>query len=195
MATQITLAKPAWIPMSEREWDALSETHKKTLIAKGKSSPDLPAASVAPPHPPPTEIHSQKAKALLERIAQGKEHTYALQQLWISLELCECAPDARQFMVWFYKHEFETVADAFSETAIWLSKLRGAENPTAADKKTHEDKVKYASAVMNGIVKATNETTLNRSFGDGTELPADWDTLDGSEKRKLIAMHKGEVQQ
>ena len=87
--------------MSEPEWDALSETHKKTLVAKGKSSPALPAASVAPPHPPPTEIQSPKAKALLERIAQGKEHTYALQQLWISLELCECAPDARQFMVWF----------------------------------------------------------------------------------------------
>ena len=181
--------------MSEREWDALSETHKKTLIAKGKSSPDLPAASVAPPHPPPTEIHSQKAKALLERIAQGKEHTYALQQLWISLEICPCPPDARQFMVWFYKHEFETVADAFSETAIWLSKLRGGENPTAADKKTHEDKVRYASAVMNGMVRAANETTLNRSFADGTALPPDWDTLDGSEKRKLIAMHKGEVQQ
>jgi hypothetical protein len=36
---------------------------------------------------------------------------------------------------------------------------------------------------------------LNQSFGDGTALPQDWDSLDGSEKRKLIAMHRGEAQQ
>src|ERR1019366_7854047 len=194
MATQITLAKPAWIHMSEREWDALSETHKKTLIAKGKSSPDLPAASVAPPPPPPTQIQSPKAKALLERIAQGKEHTYALQQLWLSLEICQCPPDARQLQLWFYKHEFEVISDALSETTVWLSKLR-QKDPATAVQRTHGDKVKYASAVMNGMVRATNETTLNQSFGDGTALPPDWDTLDASEKRKLIAMHKGEVQQ
>jgi hypothetical protein len=44
---------------------------------------------------------------------------------------------------------------------------------------------------MNGIARATNEATSNRTFADGTELPADWETLDASEKRKLIAIHKG----
>jgi hypothetical protein len=175
--------------MSDAEWNALSEARQQALISAGKSSKDLPAAPVVPP--PPIEIQSPKAKALLERIAQGKEHTYALQQLWISLELCPCAPDARQYGLWFYRHEFETVADSFSETAIWLSKLR-QKDPAAADKKTHADKVKYASAVMNGMVKATNEATLNRTFADGVELPSDWDALDGTEKRRLIAIHKSD---
>jgi hypothetical protein len=137
-------------------------------------------------------IQSPKAQALLERIAQGKEHTYALQQLWLSLELCQCPPDARQFQLWF-KHEFEVISDSFYETAVWLSKLR-QKDPAAAVQRTHDDKVKYASAVMNGLARAVNQTTVNRSFADGTELPPDWDALDASEKRKLIAIHRGEVQ-
>jgi hypothetical protein len=71
-----------------------------------------------------------------------------------------------------------------------LSKLR-QKDPASAVQRTHEDKVKYASAVMNGMVKATNEATVNRAFGDGAALPPDWDALDASEKRKLIAIHKG----
>jgi hypothetical protein len=174
--------------MSDAEWAALSPARQQALISAGKSPETLlavPAVTISP-----IEIKSPKAKALLERMAQGKEHTYALQQLWISLDLCECAPDARQFGLWFYKHEFEIIADAFSETAIWLSKLRHKE-PEAAVQKGHDDKVRYASGVMNGIAKAINDATVNRSFGDGTELPGDWDALDASEKRKLIAIHKG----
>jgi hypothetical protein len=184
----IRRAKPSFIPMSTAEWDALSESRQQVLISAGKSSAELPAPPVV--GTPPMQIQSPKAKALLERIAQGKEHTYALQQLWLSLEICQCPPDARQFMVWFYKHEFEVISDAFSETAVWLSKLR-QKDPAAAIQRTHDDKVKYASAVMNGIARATNEATSNRTFADGTELPADWETLDASEKRKLIAIHKG----
>jgi len=174
--------------MSQQEWDMLSDARQRALISAGPKSAEVPPPVVI--QTPPQEIHSPKAKALLERIAQSKDHTYALQQLWLSLEICPCAPDARQFQLWFYKHEFETVADAFSETAIWLSKLRQKE-PEAAVQKTHDDKVRYASAVMVGMVKAVNQTTASRIFTDGTELPPDWDTLDGSEKRKLIAMHKG----
>ena|ERR1035438_10470809 len=185
-------AKPSYIPMSDAEWASLFPARQQALISAGKSSAELPTAPLVAT--PPLQIQSPKAKALLERIAQGKEHTYALQQLWLSLEICQCPPDARQFQLWFYKHEFEVISDALSETAVWLSKLR-QKDPAAAVQRTHDDKVKYASAVMNGMVRAANETTLNQRFGDGTELPPDWDTLDGSEKRKLIAMHKGEVQQ
>ena len=184
-------AKPSYIPMSTAEWDALSESRQQALISNGKTPSGLPAPSVVAP--PPIEIRSPKAKALLERIAQGKEHTYALQQLWISLEICQCPPDARQFQLWF-RHEFDVISDSFYETAVWLSKFR-QKDPASAVQRTHDDKVRYASAVMNGMVKATNETTLNQSFGDGTALPQDWDSLDGSEKRKLIAMHRGEAQQ
>jgi hypothetical protein len=154
MATISKLAKPAWI--SAKEWDMLDEAHQRKLISDGRASaslPQLPPTSIAAP----VEINSSKAKALLERIAQGKEHTYALQQLWISLELCECAPDARQFGIWFVRHEFETVASAFEAVAIWLSKLRGGEHPEYADQKTHDHKVRYASACMNKIVKAGGE--------------------------------------
>jgi hypothetical protein len=181
-------AKPSFIPMSTAEWDALSESRQQALISSGKSSAELPVRPIVAT--PPIEIQSPKAKALLERIAQGKEHTYALQQLWISLELCQCAPDPRQFGIWFYKHEFEVISDAFSETAVWMSKLR-QKDPAAAVQRTHDDKVKYASAVMNGMVKSVTQTTVNRTFADGTELPPDWDALDASEKRKLIAIHKG----
>jgi len=189
MATNGTrIAKPVYIPTTDAEWNVLSSARQQALISAGKSSPELPKpAGVTTP---PLQIQSPKAKALLERIAQGKEHTYALQQLWLSLELCECAPDARQFGLWFYKHEFETISDAFSETAIWLSKLRQKE-PVAAVQKSHDDKIRYASAVMNGMVRATNEMNLNQTFTDGTALPPDWDTLDPSERRKLIATHKG----
>jgi hypothetical protein len=156
MATISKLAKPAWIPMSAKEWDMLSEAHQRKLISEGRTSaslPQLPPTRIATP----VEIHSPKAKALLARIAQGREHTYALQQLWISLKLCECAPDARQFGIWFVRHEFETVASAFEAVAIWLSKLRGGEHPEYADQKTHDHKVRYASACMNKIVKAGGE--------------------------------------
>jgi hypothetical protein len=92
----------------------------------------------------------------------------------------------------FYKNEFEIISDAFSETAIWLSKLRQKELE-AAVQKTHDDKIRYASGVMNGIVRETNRVTLNQAFEDGTALPDEWNSLDGSEKRKLIGIHKGGV--
>jgi hypothetical protein len=44
-------------------------------------------------------------------------------------------------------------SSAFEAVAIWLSKLRGGERPECADQKTHDDKIRYASAVMNKIVK------------------------------------------
>jgi hypothetical protein len=189
MATNGTrIAKPFYIPMTDREWDALSDSRKKALISAGKSSAELPAPPVVTT--PPMQIQSSKAKALLERITESKEHTYALQQLWISLKLCECAPDARQFQLWF-KHEFETIVDSFHATAAWLSKLRNGERPEAADEKTHDDKVRYASAVMNNMVKGEQAVTANQAFGDGAALPDCWDTLDGGQKRKLIAAHKG----
>ena len=94
---------------------------------------------------------------MLERIAQGKEHTWALQQLWISLELCECPPDSRQFGIWFVRHELENGASAFEAVAVWLSRLRGGEHPEYADQKTHGDKIRYASACMNKLVKAGGE--------------------------------------
>jgi hypothetical protein len=177
--------------MSDAEWATLSPARQQALISAGKSSENLPAAPGSTISP--MKIQSPKAQALLERIAQGKEHTYALQQLWLSLELCPCAPDARQFQLWF-KHEFEVISDSFYETAVWLSKLR-QKDPGAAVQRTHDDKIKYASAVMNGLAKANNEATVNRAFGDGAGLPPDWDALDASEKRKLIAIHKREVQQ
>jgi len=188
------IAKPSYIPMSDAEWNALSSARQQALIAGGKSSTKLPA----PPPPvtqPAIEIHSAKAQALLERMAQAKEHTFALQQFWISLELCECAPDARQFGLWFHQHEFETISDAFAATAVWLSKLRNGDHPEYADQRSHDDKIKYASAVMNGMAKAVSQATKNQSFGDGTALPDDWDTLDATEKRKLIAIHKREDRQ
>jgi hypothetical protein len=192
MATNGTrIARPSYIPMGVAGWNALSASRQQALISAGKFSCELPAPPVVAT--PSIEIQSPKAKALLERIAVGKEHTYALQQLWLSLELCECAPDARQFGLWFHKHEFETIADAFSETAIWLSKLRQKDQNNAA--KTHDDKIRYASGVMKGMAKVTNETTLNQTFADGALLPPDWDALDGGEKRRLIAVHKGEGQQ
>jgi hypothetical protein len=191
MNNGLRIARPSYIPMTDAEWNALSAARQQALISGGKSSAELPAAPLVAT--PPLQIQSPKAKALLERIAQGKEHTYALQQLWISLEICQCPPDARQFQLWF-KHEFEVISDSFYETAVWLSKLR-QKDPAAAVEKAHEDKIKYASAVMNGMVKAINQTTVNRTFADGTELPPDWDALGPSEKRKLIAIHKGEVQQ
>jgi hypothetical protein len=172
--------------MSSAEWGALSPERQHALIAGGKASQQIPTASQVTK--PPTEFQSPKAKALLERIAEGNEHIFALQQLWISLELCECAPDARQFGLWFYKHEFEVVSDAFSETAIWLSKLR-QKGPEGGGK-THDDKVRYASAVMNGMARAANQVTVNQTFSDGEELPPDWGNLDATEKRKLIAIHK-----
>jgi len=135
----------------------LDEAHQRKLISEGRTSASHPQPPEKPVAQPPVEIHSPKAKALLERIAQGKEHTYALQQLWISLELCECPPDSRQFGIWFVRHEFETVASAFEAVAIWLSKLRGGDQPEDADQKTHDDKIRYASAVMNKIVKAGGE--------------------------------------
>lgn len=181
------IARPSYIPMSDAEWASLSPARQQALISAGKSSAELPTAPILAT--PTLQIQSSKAKALLERIAQGKEHTYALQQLWISLEICQCLPDARQFQLWF-KHEFEVISDSFYETAVWLSKLR-QKDPAAAVQRTHADKVKYASAVMNGIVKAANQTTMNQAFADGAALPADWGTLDASEKRKLIAIHKG----
>src|SRR5450755_1681347 len=139
------LAKPAWIPMSQWEWDMLDEAHQRKLISEGSTSTSLPQPLAKAATQPAVPIQSPKARALLERIAQGKEHAYALQQLWISLELCECAPDARQFGIWFVRHEFETVASAFEAVAVWLSKLRGGEHPESADQKTHEDKIRYAS--------------------------------------------------
>ena len=144
--------------MSAKEWDMLDEGHQRKLISEGRTSASLPQPSPAKaPIQPPVEIHSPKAKSLLERIAQGKEHTYALQQLWISLELCECPPDSRQFGIWFVRHEFDTVASAFEAVAVWLSKLRGGEHPEYADQKTHDNKIRYASACMNKIVKAGDE--------------------------------------
>jgi hypothetical protein len=158
MASIGKLAKPAWIPMSQREWDMLDEAHQRKLASEGRTSASLPQpfpASAAAQ--PPVEIHSPKAKALLERIAQGKEHTWALQQLWLSLELCSCPPDSRQFGIWFVRHEFETVASSFEATAVWLSKLRGGEHPEYAGQKTHDDKIRYASACMNKLVKGEDE--------------------------------------
>jgi hypothetical protein len=136
----------------------LDEAHQHKLASEGRTSASLPQPSPASAAAqPPVEIHSPKAKALLERIAQGKEHTWALQQLWLSLELCSCPPDSRQFGIWFVRHEFETVASSFEATAVWLSKLRGGEHPEYAGQKTHDDKIRYASAVMNKIVKAGDE--------------------------------------
>lgn len=186
MSSGTTVAKPFYIPMSNAEWGALSPERQHALIAAGKSNQQI--STTSPIAKPLTEFQSPKAKALLERIAEGKEHIFALQQLWISLELCECAPDARQFGLWFYKHEFEVVSDAFCETAIWLSKLR--QKGSAADGKTHDDKIRYASGVMNGMARAANEVTVNQTFCDGAALPPDWATLDATEKRKLIAIHK-----
>jgi hypothetical protein len=186
MNNGLRIARPSYIPMTDAEWNALSAARQQALISAGRSSSELPASVVTPSL---IEIQSPKAKALLERIAQGKEHTYALQQLWLALEICQCPPDARQFQLWF-KHEFEVISDSFYETAVWLSKLR-QKDPASAVQRTHDDKVKYASAVMNGMVKSVNQTTVSRTFADGTELPADWETLDASEKRKLIAIHKG----
>jgi hypothetical protein len=135
-------------------------------------------------------LQFSKAKAMMERIAESKEHTFALQQLWMSLEICACAPDARQFQLWF-KFEFETIADAFDATAVWLSKLRNGEQPQAADEKTHADKVRYCSAVMVNMVKQERAVAVNGRFGDGSALPVGWDTFNGQQKRKLIAIHKG----
>lgn len=180
-------AKPSFIPMSAAEWDALSESRQQALIAGGKLSAELPPS---PATTTPPMLQSSKAKALLERIAESKEHTYALQQLWISLDICVCAPDARQFQLWF-KHEFEIISDSFYATSVWLSKLRNEKQGKAANQKTHDDKVRYASAVMNRMTQAINDATVNQSFTDGTALPQGWDTLDASEKRKLIAIHRG----
>jgi hypothetical protein len=180
-------AKPSFIPMSATEWDALSESRQQALIAGGKLSADLSASPITTT---PPMLQSSKAKALLERIAESKEHTYALQQLWISLEICDCAPDARQFQLWF-KHEFEIISDSFDATSVWLSKLRNEKQGEFANQKTHDDKVRYASAVMNKMTQAINDATVNQVFTDGTALPQGWDTLDASEKRKLIAIHRG----
>ena len=95
--------------MSQWEWDMLDEAHQRKLISEGRTSTSLPQPLAKAATQPAVPIQSPKARALLERIAQGKEHAYALQQLWISLELCECAPEARQFGIWFVRHEFETV--------------------------------------------------------------------------------------
>src|ERR1700722_13637997 len=98
MASIGKLAKPAWIPMSAQEWDMLGEGHQRKVLSQGRASASLPQPSPATAAAQPAmEIHSPKAKALLDRIAHGKEHAYTLQQLWISLELCECPPDSRQF--------------------------------------------------------------------------------------------------
>jgi hypothetical protein len=121
--------------MSAKEWDMLDEAHQRKLVSEGRTSASLPHPPAKAATQPPMEIHSPKAKALLERIAQGKEHAYALQQLWISLELCECPPDSRQFGIWFVRHEFETVASAFEARCVaeqaagrGSSRGRGGEN-------------------------------------------------------------------
>ena len=114
MNNGLRIARPSYIPMTDAEWNALSAARQQALISAGRSSSELPASVVTPSL---IEIQSPKAKALLERIAQGKEHTYALQQLWLALEICQCPPDARQFQLWF-KHEFEVISDSFYETAF-----------------------------------------------------------------------------
>ena len=136
--------------MSASDWDILGEVRQQQLIAAGRTSAELPPPT-ASTNKPQIEVHSPKAKALLARLAEAKEHTYALQQLWISLEICPCPPDSKQFHIW-YKHEFETIVASFEATAVWLSKLRGGEHPETADEKTHDHKIRYASAVMNRIV-------------------------------------------
>jgi hypothetical protein len=126
--------------MSVKEWDMLSEEHQRELISKGRTPASLPQSSPTS-NTAPVEIHSPKAKELLARLAEAKEHTYALQQLWISLELCECAPDRFQFNIWYVqRHTFETIMAAFQAVAIMLSKLR-AEKPEEAATKTHMDKI------------------------------------------------------
>jgi len=111
-------------------------------------------------------IKDPKALALLERIQQAREYTAVLQQLWLLLGICECAPSNAQFALWLSRHTFGTVEAAIQETAVWLSKLRTGnasqevvENRKAVVGKgdlknlTHDQKVRYCSGVMNKMVQ------------------------------------------
>jgi hypothetical protein len=142
------LAKPAWLTMSQVEWDNLTDYQRQELLRNAASTKAAPTA--------PSNIRSSKAQALLARLAESKEHTYALQELWIALEICKCAPDARQFQVWF-RYDFDTIERAFEATAVWLSKMRGGEHPEAAEAKTHDHKVRYASGCMKKIKAGSSE--------------------------------------
>ena len=70
MASIGKLAKPAWIPMSAKEWDMLDEAHQRKLISEGRTSASLPQPAPKPVAQPPVEIHSPKAKALLAEAAR-----------------------------------------------------------------------------------------------------------------------------
>lgn len=110
----------------------------------------------------PITLKDPQAIDLLARIQQAREHTAALQQLWLALEICKdsCVPANPQFVMWLTRYGFDTVEAAINATAVWLNKLRTGSatklvmhNRTeAADRKaneiTHNEKVKYASGVM-----------------------------------------------
>jgi hypothetical protein len=104
-------------------------------------------------------LKDPEALAVLERVQRVKEQTYALQQLWLVLDICHCEPSAAQFAIWLTRHPTKRVEAAFEATAAWLSKLRGdkisqavvenrkaqTDNPTSI---THDQKIRYASGVM-----------------------------------------------
>ena len=135
--------------MTTEEWNQHSLAEQKDLISRRN-----PSGTTVNPQ----SIRSSKAQELLARLAEAKEHTYALQQLWVSLEICTCAPDAFQFNIWFSQHHsFETIEAAFGALAIMLSKLR-SEHPEKVANKSHMDKIKYASKVMFNIREKAAET-------------------------------------
>ena len=132
--------------MSQEDWDRHNPAAQKQLIS------NRTAQAVNP-----TTIRSTKAQELLARLAEAKEHTYALQQLWVALEICSCAPDQKQFTVWFaQRHTFETLEAAFADLSVWLSIMRTKEPDNLATK-THDDKIRMASGVLfKNLRKAQN---------------------------------------
>jgi hypothetical protein len=112
-------------------------------------------------------LKDPKAIDLLARIQQVKEYTAVLQQLWLVLEICKggCVPSSAQFALWLSAHSVEVVEAGIQATAVWLSKLRTGnasqqvvENraeavDNAKETITHDQKVRYASGVMNKMVQ------------------------------------------
>jgi hypothetical protein len=143
------LAKPAHITMTTAEWNQHTPAEQKLLAYKGRN----PSPAINP-----QSIQSTKAQALLANLTEAKENTFALQQLWVALEICTCAPDARQFTVWYAQHHtFETLETAFAALSVWMSIMRTKE-PEKLAAKTHDDKIRMASGILfNNLKKARND--------------------------------------
>lgn len=135
--------------MTTAEWNQHSPAAQKDLISKGRN----PSATTVNPQ----SIHSSKAQALLANLAEANENTYALQQLWVALEICTCAPDTRQFTVWYaQRHTLDTLEKAFADLSVWMSIMRTQE-PEKLATKTHDDKIRMASGILfNNLKKAQN---------------------------------------